>query len=199
MLEWFRQTFGLADFATLDALAGGVPVGADGVIFSSHSGAMAPEWIAGARGAFYAADPIEHDRAPGAGDARGHRIRHARCSRTVRALGLEVEALRIAGGGARSRLWKEIRADLTGLPAETAKSNERAGRGSSPRSHRLRNAGDVPRRPSAWRSLGCIEPQRRNRGRYDEAYGRYRALFEALKPMFGSEGVGSSGSGTRTQ
>src|SRR5207249_1214463 len=57
-LAWFRDTFRLSDFAELDRMAGDVPPGAEGVVFlPALSGAMAPEWIASARGVFYGLTP----------------------------------------------------------------------------------------------------------------------------------------------
>ena len=62
-LAWFIETFGLRDVQELDALAQSVPAGADGLLFlPALSGAMAPEWIASARGCFYGLS-MAHGRA----------------------------------------------------------------------------------------------------------------------------------------
>ncbi len=57
-LAWLLPLLGLADFAELDRRAAAVAPGAEGVTFlPALSGAMAPEWIAAARGCFYGLTP----------------------------------------------------------------------------------------------------------------------------------------------
>ncbi|MGF1611543.1 MAG: FGGY-family carbohydrate kinase, partial [Kiloniellales bacterium] len=118
-LVWLRDTCRLRDFAELDALAAAVPPGAEGLTFlPALSGAMAPEWIASARGSFYGLTP-----AHGAGHlARAVLEGCAFAMRDVlerlRAMGVALDSILLLGGGARSRLWVQIRADLAGLPVE---------------------------------------------------------------------------------
>jgi xylulokinase len=186
-LAWFRETFRIASFDELTALAAEAPPGAGGVTFlPALSGAMAPEWIATARGAFYGLTP-------------GHGISHlaralleglAFAMRDVldrtRSLGVRTDALRIVGGGARSKLWKQIRADLAGLPAETPRHCDTSAIGAALLAAKVAGlAGDIGMtaaklNPVAETSL----PLSSHRQAYEDAYRRYRQLFEALRPMF---------------
>ncbi|MGH6929449.1 MAG: FGGY-family carbohydrate kinase, partial [Dongiaceae bacterium] len=53
-LEWLRVLLRIADFAAFDAVAAAASAGADGLLFlPALTGAMTPEWHAGARGCFY--------------------------------------------------------------------------------------------------------------------------------------------------
>jgi xylulokinase len=187
-LAWFRDTFRLGDFAELDALAKGVPAGAEGVTFlPALSGAMAPEWIASARGVFYGLAPSHGTRHLARALLEGTAFAMRDVLERVRQMGVGVEALLIAGGGAKSRLWKEIRADLTGLPAGTAKHLDSAPVGAALlASVASRLTGDLAEAAGALRAGGeTIEPDPRNRAAYDDAYQRYQELFRSLKPMFG--------------
>ncbi|MDH3919042.1 MAG: FGGY family carbohydrate kinase, partial [Rhodospirillales bacterium] len=118
-LAWLRGLLRPVGFAELDRLAAEVPPGAGGVTFlPALNGAMAPEWIASARGCFYGLTP-----AHGAGHlARAVLEGCAFAMRDVieRLVEMDVatEALLLLGGGAKSRLWAQIRADCTGLPAQ---------------------------------------------------------------------------------
>jgi xylulokinase len=170
-------------------LAGGIPAGAEGVVFlPAMSGAMAPEWIASARGAFYGLTPSHGTAHLTRAMLEGLAFAMRDVLERVQGMGIGIEALLIAGGGARSRLWKQIRADLVGLPAETAKHLDSAAVGAALlASVAAGRFGDLKQ---AAESLGSgsemIEPDRNNRAAYDAAYGRYRDLFQSLKPLFGA-------------
>ena len=90
-------------------------------------------------------------------------------------------------GGAKSRLWAEIRAGLLRRPVEVAALSD-----SSPLGAALLAAvaaGAEPDLDSAADRLAPetieIEPVAAHFDAYEEAYRRYRRLFAALKPIFG--------------
>jgi xylulokinase len=190
-LAWLRGLLRLADFAELDRLAAEVPPGAGGVTFlPALSGAMAPEWVASARGCFYGLTP-----AHGAGHlARAVLEGCAFAMRdVVERLGeMEVAAnqLLLLGGGAKSRLWAQIRADCTGLPVQVP-----VVRDTSPVGAAICAAVAGGLQPDL---VGCaalvgelaetVAPEASARAAYDEAYAAYRRLFDSLRPMFGAEG-----------
>jgi xylulokinase len=186
-LEWLRGLLSIADFAAFDDLAAAVPAGSDGLLFlPTLTGAMTPEWIADARGCFYGLTP---SHGPGAfaraaleGTAFGLRDVATRLAE----MGVAVRAVRVLGGGARSRLWAQIRADVTGLPVERAKVTDTSAVGAAMLAAVAVGAyADVAAAASRVGAVAeVMEPNPARRGAYDEAYGRYRRLFESLKPMF---------------
>lgn len=187
-ITWLCRTLGLADAAELDRLAGAVPPGSDGVIFlPALTGAMAPEWQAAARGCFYGLTP---------GHERGHLARAvlegcAFAMRDVvdrlRALGCPAASLVLAGGGANSRLWAQIRADVTGLPAMLPRHRNAAAIGAAMLGAVAGGIHDslgaaVATAPG---SREILAPDLRAGDRLDSAYRQYRRLFASLQPMFG--------------
>ncbi|MEX2648366.1 MAG: FGGY family carbohydrate kinase, partial [Alphaproteobacteria bacterium] len=124
-VTWLVDLLGLAGAAELDAKAAEAPPGSDGVCFlPALSGAMAPEWIAGARGCFYGLTPAH---------GAGHLARAVLegCAFAMRdvidrlgELGLSGRSILLLGGGAHSRLWASIRADLAGLPVDIARTTD---------------------------------------------------------------------------
>ena len=188
-LAWFIQTFRLADVAELDALAAEAPPGAEGLTFlPALSGAMAPEWIADARGCFYgmtaAHGPAHMARSVLEGCAFAMRDVVERLAM----LGVDTARLLLLGGGAKSRIWAQIRADLVQRPAQisTIADSSPVGAGllaavAAGISPSLDEAASRIAAPSA-----TIAPDTAKRAAYDDAYGRYRRLFDALKPMFKS-------------
>ena len=186
-LAWAIRILRLTGVEELNELAGQAPPGADGVTFlPALSGAMAPEWVAEARGCFYgltAAHGPEHlTRAVLEGCAFAMRDVVDRLT----ALGVDTGRVRLLSGGARSRVWAEIRAGLLDRPVEVAAVSD-----SSPLGAALLAAvaaGAEPSLDSAADKLAPrtveIEPVSGHRGAYEEAYQRYRRLFTALKPVF---------------
>ena len=104
-LLWLDSIIGAGGAAAIDALAAEVAPGADGLLFlPALSGAMAPRWIAGARGCF-------HGLTPAHGRAHLARAVLEGCAFAMRdvidrlvALGIAADSLRLLGGGARSPL-----------------------------------------------------------------------------------------------
>lgn len=115
--RWYRDTFG-EDYRALDEGAAAVPPGAEGLFFHPYlSGELTPY-----------ADPLLRGSFVGirAGHTRAHFSRAVlegvaysllACKKELEGLGIvhEPEA-RIIGGGAKSPLWRQIVADMLGLP-----------------------------------------------------------------------------------
>ncbi len=186
-LVWFRDTFRLESFAQLTSLAEEAPPGAGGITFiPALSGAMAPEWIASARGAFYGLTPSHGAPHLARALLEGLAFAMRDVLERTQSLGVHVEALRIAGGGARSALWKQIRADLVGLPAETPRHTDTSAIGAALLAAKA--AGFIGNISEAVRTLNPVKdvtlPLARHREAYDNAYKRYRHVFSSLRPLF---------------
>lgn len=188
-VAWLAQILALDSFTELDALANAVPPGADGVIFlPALTGAMAPEWVATARGCFYGLTPSH---------GRGHLARAvlegcAFAMRDVldrlRQMGLSIDSLSLLGGGARSRVWAQIRADAVGLPATLPRQPHACPLGAAMLAAVA--GGAVESLSTAAAAMAgpaeTVEPDPRSGAALDQAYHRYRRLFGSLRPMFGS-------------
>ncbi|MGE4250065.1 MAG: FGGY-family carbohydrate kinase [Parvibaculaceae bacterium] len=186
-LVWFRDTFGLASFEQLTALAGEAPPGADGVTFlPALSGAMAPEWIASARGAFYGLSPSHGVRHLARALLEGLSFAMRDVLDRVRELGVDAQALRVVGGGARSALWTQIRADLTGLPAETPRHVDTSAIGAALLAAKAAGlVADIGRTVAELNPVARTTlPLARHAESYENAYRRYRQLFSSLRPLF---------------
>jgi xylulokinase len=198
-LRWWRDQFCLEERAAesrgegdaYDALTGPaakVGAGADGLIFlPCMQGAMAPEWNGAARGVMYGlslADTKAHlTRAVLEGSAFALRD----ILEAMKNAGLEVRRLTIVGGGAKGALWRQIKADVTGLPVRVPVSVETTATGAATLA--AVGAGlykDVATAAGAFVAYRPDEhqPDPERREIYNEAYGRYRDVYYALKPVF---------------
>jgi xylulokinase len=198
-LRWWRDQFapierdaesaGLGDaYDFLSTEAGHVPPGAEGLVFlPCMQGAMAPEWNGAARGVFYGltlAHTRDHmTRAILEGSAFALRD----ILTAMREAGLDVRRLAIVGGGAKGPLWRQIKADVTGLPVRVPVSVETTATGAAILAAvgagvhgTVREAVDafVAFRPEVH------EPDPKAADAYDEAYARYRSVYDALRPVF---------------
>ena len=142
-LKWFRDAFcelelltggrtGLDPYTLLSLEAGSVAPGADGLIMLPHlQGAMAPEANPAAKGCFFGIT-MKHTRA--------HFIRALmesigfivlRNIEAIESLGIPVKEIRVLGGGSRSDVWNQIKADITGRTVWTTTNSEAASLGAA--------------------------------------------------------------------
>ncbi|HVZ00450.1 MAG TPA: FGGY family carbohydrate kinase [Dongiaceae bacterium] len=186
-MVWLGSILAVSDFAAMDALAAGVPPGCEGLTFiPALSGAMAPQWQPDARGCFYGLTPAH---------GRGHMIRAVLegCAFAMRdvvdhleELGIGTDSLLLVGGGARSALWTQMRADIVGRSAEIPANVDCAPIGAAMLAAVAIGAFDTL--PAAAQALGGkmrrLQPQAETAAAYEAAYARYRDLFRHLTPLF---------------
>jgi xylulokinase len=198
-LRWWRDQFSPLERAAeergegdaydlVTAPAAAVPAGADGLVYlPCLQGAMAPEWNGAARGVFYGLT-LAHTRAHMTRallEGSAYALRDILAA--MRDAGLEVRRLTIVGGGAKGALWRQIKADVTGLPVRVPTSVETTATGAAILA--AVGAGVHGGVADAVRSFVAYQPeeQRPDPERhhlYDDAYRRYRDVYFALKPVF---------------
>jgi len=100
----------------------------------------------------------------------------------LRELGLEPQRVRVTNGGSRSRVWKQIVADVLGLPLEPVADHPGSSLGAA------FVAGMGVGMFEEWEEIErfvrieeVIEPDRENHLRYRELYEIYRSLYPALQ------------------
>ncbi len=186
-LTWLGELLGVDDPAALDALAAPVAAGADGLTFlPALTGAMTPAWHAGARGAFYGLTPAH---------GRGHVVRAVleACAFGARdvidrldALGVPTDHVVLAGGGSRSALWAQLRADITGRAHHVAAQRDTCAIGAAMLAAVA--AGAIPDLVTAAGlappPAAIVPPDPAAAGACAAAHARYRRLFDALRPLF---------------
>lgn len=124
-LKWFREAFlKEVSFKDLDVMAEKIAIGSDGVTFLPYlCGSTMPKYNPDARGSFTGLT-AEHTAA--------HFVRSIMESVTCMLksnldyLGVDVDEIRVMGGGAKSPLWCSMKADMTGKRLLTLKNKETA-------------------------------------------------------------------------
>ncbi|HEX9331552.1 MAG TPA: FGGY family carbohydrate kinase, partial [Anaerolineales bacterium] len=186
--RWFRDQFAKGEnYAALDSEAARVPAGAEALTFlPSLMGAMAPTWNESARGTF-AGFTLAH--------TRGHFVRallegSAYAVRDIttqmQVAGIELHELRVVGGGAKSRLWNQIKADVTGLQVNVPEITETTALGAAFLA--LVGTGAYATLSEASEHIvkirERIDPDPNAQSTYAEAYERYRQTYFALLPVY---------------
>jgi xylulokinase len=150
------------------------------------SGAMAPEWIASARGCFYGLSAAHGSADLARAVLEGCAFAMRDVLERLQEMGVAAHSILLLGGGARSRLWGQIRADLTGLPVAVPAVVDTSPLGAAMLAAVA--AGLQPDLRAAARRVATeatiVAPHAERRGAYDDAYGAYRRLFDSLRPMF---------------
>ncbi len=135
--RWFRDELGAAERAAaqrqtdpyllMDAAAARSPPGARGLLFLPYlSGERSPIWNPKARGVLFGLT-LRHTRGDVLRSILEGGAYAVRDNLDVFAeRGLPVQAIRITGGGARSSLWRQIMADVLGVPLQTLATVETA-------------------------------------------------------------------------
>ncbi len=190
-VRWFNDTIGRTTFEDLCAQAAQVPAGADGVVFlPALSGAMTPRWNGRARGVFHGlsmAHGMAHlARAVFEGCAFG--LRDIVDRFTV--MGLGEGEIRVVGGGSKSDLLLQMKADVTGKPVRRVVHPESTALGATMIAGVV--AGMFANLNEAAGALvqlddGVFEPNGATRAAYEDAYWTYRALYDAVEPLFDRE------------
>ncbi len=190
-LRWLRELTGLSGqaeaYPILSAEAAAVPPGADGLIFLPYlSGERTPHMDPLARGAFIGLSSYH---------GRGHLARavmegvalalHQILGISL-GLGGQVERVIAAGGGTESAVWRQILADVLGLPLQRSLLTEQASIGAALLAGV--GAGLYPNLAAACAGVvrygPLTEPDPARCERYHELYARFVALYPRLKDDF---------------
>ena len=109
----------------------------------------------------------------------------ALCLRHMERAGLEIDALRVVGGGARSGAWTQLKADITGKPVWTAKVADAPCLGAAMLAGVATGCfGSLGEAAEAMTSLtDAVMPNDATRAHYDRQVSIYEGLYETLKPI----------------
>ena len=197
-LKWFRDNFGreekdLAEsrkedvYEVLGEKAATVPAGSEGLIFLPYlMGERSPHWDSDARGVFYGFS-MHHTKAHfirSIMEGVAYAIREN--AEVIQNIGVEAKEMRALVGGNKSKLWRQIQADVMGrrilkiVPEEGAAWGAviLAGVG----------VGLYDSVPQAIKEMVKIIPKNepdevRHRG-YNDWYRVYRQLYQRLAPVY---------------
>jgi xylulokinase len=170
-------------FAKLDKLAAEVPPGSEGVVFIPNlAGAGTPLWDATATGIFsglrLSHGPAHLARAVLEGVAFSHR--HA--LEILQEAVAPIETLQFTGGGASSKLWAQMLADVTGFPMTVPSIRESTSLGAAMMASVAAGAFATHREAIEMMITDDdhYEPDPVAKLQYDAVYSTYRRILESM-------------------
>lgn len=186
--RWLSETFGKS-YQDLEALALPVPPGSNGILAVPHLNGRVSPFEASIKGAFLGFDdksgPGELYRA--LLEASAYELNGWLEAARKLAPGLALKNVVNVGGGAQSRLWNQIKADVTGLTLRTARPEINAARGAALAAGIA--TGAIDRKDKSWFAADYLEAQifRPDEGQH-ERYALYRDAYgnltEQLLPVY---------------
>lgn len=192
--EQIRALFGMS-IDEMNVRAASAPVGAEGIVvlpfFNGERIPNLPQGRAGILGAT-AANFTKENIARAAMEAAIFGMRIG--LESFRKLGFTAREIRLVGGGAKSGLWREIAANVTGLPVRVPKEEEAAALGAAIQALWCFECNaeaavpiDIAALTDAHVSLEggtSIEPEMTLVSRYEAAYDEYAKYLAALSPLY---------------
>jgi xylulokinase len=185
-LRWLRGVGGGPSYDALTSEAAAEPPGAHGLVFLPYMmGERSPLWDSDARGVFVGLSlatgrgALARAVLEGAAFALRHNLE------TASAAGISVAELRSVGGGARSPLWCQIKADVTGVPVAVPETSVGAPFGDAALAGVA--AGlfrDVRELTGGVRIAERYEPRTEAQHAYEPFYAVFRDLYPTLRGSF---------------
>lgn len=201
VLRWFRDGFcqpemtagslsGIDAYDILSKEAAQVAPGSDGLVMLPHlQGAWAPEFNPKAKGVFYGIT-LHHTRpyfVRAIMEAIAYAIRNS--LKVLEGKGIRSSEIRSLGGGSRSKVWGQIKADVIQQPVYTMKNEEAGCLGAAILAGvaigTYKSVEDAVTKVVAVDDR--IEPNPNNAGVYDKAFDRYIGLYNSLLSTFDQE------------
>ena len=104
----------------------------------------------------------------------------------AKTLGLPITRSKLVGGGAKSPLWRQIIANVLGIPLDILKTEEGPSLGGAMLAavacHEYDSVEDATK--ALVEVVDTVEPDAELTGKYEEQYKKYKQIYPALKPVF---------------
>lgn len=192
-LKWFASEFckDLAQeglYESLNALCETVPPGCEGLVFLPYlSGSVDPDFLPDATACFFGAR-LSTTRAHFVRailESVGYQI--ADFLEMLRELGCPADTVLSLGGGAKSALWVQMKADICNVSFTVPSCTEAAGMGAALLA--AWGAGLLPRDTYPALSVrGAYHPQPETQVAYRNQQARVHQLYQTVKPLYQQEG-----------
>jgi xylulokinase len=190
LVSWFTDRFGPCREEVMEAEAGAVAPGSDGLIVLPYwNAAQTPYWDPHARGAvlgwsgFHGKQHLYRAIL----EAVAFELRLG-TEGVVDDTGIAIERYLAMGGGSRSPLWTQIIADVTGRPVAVCAETETTALGAAilaAAAVSLHATDDIATTAGHMaRVRATVDPHPPTVSRYDDFYAVYRGLYPAVKDLF---------------
>ena len=196
-MRWLRDAFFLPPtektlspegnvYGVIDAEASASPIGANGVMFHPYlQGERCPYWDANLRASFtgVSISSMRGDFARAVMEGVAFSLRD--CYRTLEEMKLPVKRIFLIGGGARSRIWSEIVANVFGCTVSVPTPGDASFGACLLAGVGIGLFADVKDAVAKCLKLDrTISPDPSAAAKYERLFASYRAIHDALAPVY---------------
>lgn len=183
LLRWCKDAICRRSHAEMQSGAYDGPTGL--LVLPYFAGAATPYMDSGSRGAIVGLTLATTDRDIYLASMEAVAYEMRLNMEQLAASGVKFGRLAATGGGAKSKLWMQIKADVLGLPFDTLETEDAGTVGCAMMAGVA--AGAFADLQSAARVMvkrtGTFEPNSERHAKYLEAYSRYKKLYDAVRPL----------------
>lgn len=186
--RWYRDAIGREPFAELNVPAEQIAPGSDGLMFHPYlNGELTPYNDPDLKGSYTGISSIHTTAHFTRATLEGVAMSLKDCLNTLRELGVDMKRVRIIGGGAKGMLWRQIVADVLGIEMQKVKVDD-----SSFGTSMLTAVGIGWFGSFAEAAEKCVQidsvskPNPENQAIYEKLFVRYKAVHDALAPIYRS-------------
>jgi xylulokinase len=187
-MEYFRELFKGDEtyFRRITAQAAGVPPGSNGlIVLPFFMGARSVRWNPRATGALFGLTLAHKEKEIIRALMESIAFEEKTALEVFREIGCEPAEIRAIGGGSRSDVWNQIKADVTGIRVVTVNVSDAASFGAMALAAAATGMASDP--VSAARRLSKVKGEYRadpgNTDRYQEIFRLYTDLYAANEKM----------------
>ena len=184
-LKWFNKMFGKADFSEIEQMVSSVKPGSRGVVFLPYlNGERTPHLNPDLSGVLFGVNlntgRAELTRAV----MEGVVYALNECRQLCESMGLYADEIIASGGGARSRTWLQIQADVFNTPMRVTDTSEQAGLGAAiaagAGSGIYQSVEEGCARAVHYKDL-TVEPDQENHRIYEEYFQIFKETYQSSK------------------
>lgn len=190
--EETRKLFGLG-VKEFDECASKAPIGSEGVVFLPFFNGERTPNLPNGRASINGLDAANNSRENIARAAMESAIFGMRIGlEAFQALGFRAKEIRLIGGGAKSKIWRSIAANVMDLPVKLPASDEAAAMGGAVQAlwclmnleGKKISIGELTDEHITINEDQCINPDPASVAAYNKAYAEYNRYLGALAPLY---------------
>ena len=185
--KWLTRVLEVKDYQTMNEAVAQVPPGSGGLLFLPYlTGERTPHLNTDLTGMFWGLQVNTGRPEMCRAVMEGVAYSLMQCMEICRSFGLEAEEMVASGGGARSKPWLQLQADLYNVPLKVARSEEQACVGAAIAAGSgvgvFAGIEDGCRRVVSYQDVVYV-PNEHNHKVYMEYYSLYKQAFAAARPV----------------
>lgn len=184
--RWYRDTIGREPYDDLNVPAEKIAPGSAGLMFHPYlNGELTPYNDPDLKGSYTGISSIHTTAHFTRATLEGIAMSLKDCLNTLNGLGVEMKRVRIIGGGAKGKLWRQIVSDVLGLELQKVKVDD-----SSFGTAMMTAVGVGWFDSYAQAAEACVQidsvsrPDPENQKLYEELFATYKAVHDALAPIY---------------